>query len=227
MVELVEQFLDYLEVERGLSKNTILSYRHDLAKFISYLKRRGIGSMRNVEKQDILKYLLFLKDKSLAANSISRNLVAIKVFYRFLARERLIGEDIAGVLESPRLLQKLPDVLDIGEVVKILEAPEIKGPMGLRDRAALELMYATGMRVSEVVELVLAGLNLDMGFIRCMGKGGKERIVPLGKQASRALSAYLKKARPHFTSRAQDRHLFLSRLGKKISRQSYWKIIKK
>ncbi len=227
MLELVEQFLDYLSVERGLSRNTIVGYRQDLAKFSKYLDSRRIQKMKEATKHDISKYLYFLKDGGLAASSIARNLAAIKMFYRFLVAERVTKEDAAGMLESPHLLKGLPEVLNVSEVAKMLELPDRRGLLGPRDKAVLELMYATGMRVSEISDLILANLNLDVGFIRCKGKGGKERIIPVGRAARDAMAKYLAKSRPKLSGKLQDEHIFLSRLGKKISRQSLWKMMKK
>lgn len=227
MTKLITQFLDYLSIEKGLSQNTVKSYRQDLVKFADYLNSRNVKAIKEVTKHDISKYLYFLKDRGLSSSSISRNLVAIKMFYRFLVSERIVKEDAAGILESPRLLHSLPEVMDITEVTRMLEIPDTRNLLGTRDRAALELMYATGMRVSEMVELKLDNLNLDVGFMRCVGKGGKERIIPVGKEAESALKRYLKKTRPKLCSRSEDRHIFLSRLGRKISRQSFWKMLKK
>ncbi|MFH1594536.1 MAG: site-specific tyrosine recombinase XerD [Candidatus Omnitrophota bacterium] len=227
MLELIDQFLDYLSIERGLSANTIKSYRQDLIKYVEYLKRHGARNVGDVKRNQITKFLFFLKDSGLAANSISRNLVAIKVFYRFLVSERIVKEDIASILESPRLMKNLPDVLTVDEVTRMIEASDVRNTLGARDRAAMELIYATGMRVSEVVELTQESPNLDMGFIRCVGKGSKERIIPVGKAARSALERYLRRSRPKLCGRLQSKHLFLSRLGKKISRQSFWKMIKK
>ena len=227
MNKLIDQFLDYLTVERGLSPNTIMGYRQDLTKFMEYLASRNINKMESVTRGNISKYLYFLKDKNLSASSISRNVAAIKVFFRFLMSERILKENVSQALESPRLMRSLPNVMDISEVSKMLEAPREKGLLGLRDKAALELMYATGMRVSEVSGLITEGLNLDVGFIRCVGKGGKERIIPVGRKAKAVIGRYLEKSRPKLCGSSGDRHLFLSRLGKKISRQSLWKMLKK
>ena len=227
MIELIDQFLDYLSIEKGLSKNTIVSYRQDLIKFIEYLKSRNVTKVQDVTKHSVSKYLYFLKDKSLSSSSISRNLVAIKVFFKFLIAERIVTEDAASVIESPRLTQYLPEVLGMQEVTKMLDTPDTRNLLGQRDKAVLELMYATGMRVSEVVGLMSENLNMDVGFIKCTGKGGKERIVPVGKIARLALSRYMEKSRPKLLGKKEDRHLFLSRLGKKISRQSFWKMVKK
>jgi len=226
--DLIKQFLDYLAVERGLAENTLASYGRDLGKFAQFLNSRGKQDLLKVSKKDISEYLFFLKDSRLSSNSIARNLVAIKVFYRFLLTERIAEEDIAGIFESPKIWRALPDVLSSEEVARIIENPRAREPGGLRDRAVMELMYATGMRVSEVSDLVLEGLNLEVGFVKCKGKGGKERIVPLGRKAKEAVSKYIEKSRKKASKKAaQDKHLFVSRLGKKLSRQSLWKLIKK
>lgn len=227
MKEFVAEFINYLSVERGLSKNTIAAYGADLEKFVKYLESRGISEIDRIKRQDIMNYLLSRKDKGISGNSISRGLVAIKMFYRFLVTERLARDDVAGILESPKLIRPIPSVLLSSEVDKILEGPNLRDAIGIRDKAAIELLYATGMRVSELVDLPIEGLNLDMGFVKCRGKGDKERIVPVGDKAKEALSRYIEKVRPAMAGKRQDKHLFLSRLGKKISRQTFWKMIKK
>ena len=229
MKKLLEEFLNYLSVERGLSINTIASYRSDLIAFLNHLEGVSVKEIGGVKRQDIMNYLLGLKEKNkLSSNSISRALVAIKAFYKFLVQERLTKDDVAGVLESPRLVRPLPNVLAMAEVDKLMNAPDSRDWMGIRDKAALELMYATGMRVSELVELTKEGLNLDVGFIKCRGKGGKERIVPVGRSAKAALARYIEKVRPVLLKKdSHDEHLFLTRLGRKVSRQSFWKMIKR
>ncbi len=227
MKKLLDEFLSYLSVERGLSKNTISSYKTDLIHFISHIEAKGIKDIERIQRDEITSYLLSLKDKGISSNSISRALVAIKMFYKFLVQEHLTKEDVAGVLESPRLVRSLPNVLGIAEVDRLIAAPDVRDWIGIRDKAAIELMYATGMRVSEMVELTIDGLNLDVGFIKCIGKGNKERIVPLGKNAKDAIMRYMERVRPRLLKDKQDAHLFLSRLGKKISRQSFWKMIKR
>ncbi len=229
MKELVEEFLDYLSVEKGLSENTISAYRRDLYKYVSFLDRtKRINHLQEARHPDIADFMMQQKDKGLSANSVSRNLVAIKVFHRFLTRERYVKEDVADVLDSPKLWKHLPDVLSVSEVEQILKQPDLRNWMGVRDRAILEVMYATGMRVSELVGLVMGNLNIDVGFLKCIGKGGKERIVPIGRQAKQILQKYINKTRPKLIKKGTSaRCLFLSRLGKAISRQSIWKIIKK
>lgn len=196
MKKLLEEFINYLSVERGLSKNTISSYRTDLVSFLNYLESKGFDSIEKIKRDDIINYLLHLKDKGLSGNSVSRALVAIKMFYKFLAQEHFIKDNVAGVLESPKLIRPIPNVLNMAEVEKLLAAPDPRDWMGIRDKAALELMYATGMRVSEMVDLPTSTINLDIGFIKCKGKGDKERMVPIGSQAKNAISCYLEKTRP-------------------------------
>ena len=227
MRELVESFLNYLSVEKSLSKNTILSYRRDLEKYIHYLKDYNINSLSQTVRKNISDFMFSLKDGGLSAVSIARNLVAIKVLYRFLVRERILTTDPSSLLDSPKLWKKIPDVLSGLEVEALLEAPDLKTARGLRDKAILELMYATGLRVSEAVNLKTQDVNFDVGFLRCIGKGAKERIVPLGKESIQAIKKYLEEARPKLArSGREDTFLFLSRLGKKISRQSFWKLVK-
>ncbi|MFA4981660.1 MAG: site-specific tyrosine recombinase XerD [Candidatus Omnitrophota bacterium] len=227
MQVLIDEFLNYLSVERGLSKNTTAAYKADLVHFAARLEARGIKDIDRVKRQDISDYLLYMKDKGISSNSISRALVAIKMFYKFMVQERLAKDDVAGILESPKLIKTLPNVLNIAEVDRLISAPDIRDWMGIRDKAALELMYAAGMRVSEMVEVRKEDLNLDVGIIKCRGKGDKERLVPIGKKAQEAIARYLEKTRARLLKKREDNHLFLSRLGRKISRQSFWKMIKK
>jgi len=226
--ELIDEFIDYLSIERGLSQNTQTSYKRDLNKYISYLKSKGINSIQNTTRKQITDFIMNLKDSGLSANSISRNLAAIKSFYRFLVIERHIKDNITSVMDSPKLWKKLPEVLSLEEVEKLLNKPNLKNWMGIRDKAALELMYATGIRVSELVDLKLDNVNLDVGFIKCKGKGQKERIVPIGKKAITAIERYLNKIRPKLVKEKNaNEYLFLTRLGKRMSRQTFWKMIKR
>ncbi len=228
MRELVDSFLNYLSVERALSNNTIVSYRHDLVRYIDYLKRCPIDSLSNTAPKDVSDFMFSLKDNGLSAASIARNLAAIKVFYRFLVRERILKNDPTSMLDSPKLWKRIPDTLSLEEIQALISAVNLRSVQGLRDRAILELMYATGLRVSEAVDLKIHNLNLDVGFIRCIGKGSKERIVPLGREAITAVNRYLEKARPKLLKNRQSTDsLFLSRLGRRVSRQSFWKMIKR
>ncbi|MFA6321168.1 MAG: site-specific tyrosine recombinase XerD [Candidatus Omnitrophota bacterium] len=226
MKHLLEEFLNYLTVERGLSKNTIAAYGTDLEHFINRMEKIGITDIARIRRQDIVSYMMHLKDGGIGSNSISRALVAIKMFYRFLVQEHLVKEDTSGVIESPKLIRGLPDVLTSEEIDKLLAGPDLRDEVGIRDKAALELMYASGMRVSELVELTREGVNLDVGFVKCKGKGDKERVVPIGKKAKEAVVRYIEKARPQFLKGKEIPQLFVSRLGRKVSRQTFWKMIK-
>ena len=227
MHDLIDVFLNYLSVERGLSNNTISSYRRDLNKYAIYLDRQKISSVANAERETITDFMFNQKEKGLAAVSISRNLVAIKTFYRFLVKERILKKDPTSVIESPKLWKKLPEVMSLAEVESLIKSPNLKRSQGIRDRAIIEMMYATGMRASELVNLKLEDVNLEVGFVRCLGKGKKERIVPLGSKAREALVRYRDKVRPKIAKERVVSYVFLSRLGKSISRQSLWKIIKR
>ena len=227
MKELIETFLNYLSVERGLSNNTIFSYRRDLDKYAAYLENKKINSLLEVKRDDITNFMFYEKEKGLSASSIARSLVATKTFYRFLVRERILKADPTAVLEAPKLWKRLPEVMLLSEVEALLEAPNLRKDEGIRDRAILEVMYATGMRASEVVNLRLEDINLEVGYLRCLGKGRKERIVPLGRKAKEALVRYLDRVRPKLLKGKNILEIFLSRLGKKISRQTLWNIIKK
>jgi integrase/recombinase XerD len=227
MKEFVDTFLNYLSVERGLSRNTIVSYQGDLKNYLGFLRNRNIETLSKATRDDIINFMLYQKDRGLSANSIARRLAAIKVFYRFLVRERLLKNDVTSLIESPKLWQKIPQTLSLNEVESLLSQPNIRDTQGIRDRAILETLYATGMRASEAVNLKVDGLNLDIGFLRCIGKGSKERVIPLGRKAIMSLKRYLDITRPKLLKRKESEFLFLNRFGKKISRQSLWKIIKK
>lgn len=226
MKKLVEEFLNYLSIERGLAVNSISSYRRDLNNYIKYLEKNKIGSFSETKRNNITNFMLYLKDKGLNSSSIARALVATKVLYRFLVNEGYLKDDVTSVFTLPKIWRKLPQVLRPEEVEKLLRSPNLRTKLGIRDKAALELMYATGMRVSEISGLKLNDLNLDMRFVKCTGKGQKERIIPLGTYAVCALTKYIDKARPGLLKQKEELHLFLSRLGRKISRQTFWKAVK-
>ncbi|MCK5305622.1 MAG: site-specific tyrosine recombinase XerD [Candidatus Omnitrophica bacterium] len=228
MKKLIDEFINYLSVERGLADNTLYAYRQDLKKYISHLRLKRVTAIEQTTKDDIVNFIMREKDAGLSSNSISRRLAAIKGFYRFLVMERYLKRDISSVLETPKLWHKLPEVLNLEEVERILKRPNLKNWLGIRDKAVLELVYATGMRASEITGLTRGNLNLEIGFIKCKGKGSKERIIPFGKEAARAIERYLKKVRPSLLKKASaSDSLFLTRLGKRMSRQTFWKMIKK
>lgn len=217
---LVEQFANYLTLERGLSPNTVAAYRRDLTAFTDHLSRRQVSDLGRVQRTDVINYLMGLKGQGLKPTSLARKLVAIKVWFRYLAGERLIPQDPTSVLETPRTWKTLPDLLSVPEVTRLLAQPDPRQPQGLRDRAILELLYATGMRVSELANLSVSDVHTDLGFLRCVGKGSKERIVPVGRTAVRAVRAYLAKRRPAAP-------LFLGRGGTRLTRQMIWHLIRR
>lgn len=227
MKELIDVFLNYLSVERGLAQNTITSYEKDLDSYTKFLAKRSIDTLSKTTKNDIINFMLYQKDRGLSANSIARSLAAIKVFYRFLLREKILKTDPTSLIDSPKLWKKIPETLTNNEVDTLLSQPNTRDKQGIRDKAILETLYATGMRVSEAVNLKVDNVNFDIGFLRCIGKGSKERIIPIGTKAIQSLKKYLGISRPHLLKKKESEFLFLNRFGKKISRQSLWKIIKK
>jgi integrase/recombinase XerD len=227
MKELITNFLDYLSVERGLSHNTIISYRKDLDSYLGFLENRHVDAISKITKNDITNFMFHQKDKGISANSIARRLAAIRMFHRFLVRERIAKNDPSNLIDSPKLWKKIPDTLSLNEVDSLIAQPDIRNRQGARDKAILETLYATGMRVSEAVNLKLNNVNFDIGFLRCIGKGNKERIIPLGKKAISCIKRYLEFSRPHLLKKKESEFLFLNRFGKKISRQSLWKMIKR
>ncbi len=226
MQVLLDEFINYLNVERGLSPHTLDAYKSDIARFIKFLNARGVKSLDDATRDIIGAYLMAEKSRGISSTSLSRNLAAIKVFFRFLASNRFVRADITDVIESPKIWKHLPEVLSIDEVEQLLNSPRPTTHYGRRDRALIELMYATGVRVSEAAGLKVGDVNLEVGYIRCMGKGSKERIVPLGRVARKALDSYLKLTRPHFLRLRTSETLLLTRHGKPFTRQGLWKIIK-
>ncbi|GED12080.1 site-specific tyrosine recombinase XerD [Aneurinibacillus migulanus] len=227
MNELITQFIHYLTVERGLAKNTLESYQRDLHAYCAYLERENFTNLNETNRMQIMGYLLHLQEQGRATATLSRNLASIRAFYQFLLREKFIDKDPSVNLESPKIEKKLPQVLSVAEVETLLNGPDTRLPSGLRDKAMLELLYATGIRVSELVSLNLSDVNLNMGFIKCFGKGSKERIIPLGRLAIADVSRYLERGRPMLKKRGQEEALFLNHHGRRLSRQGFWKIIKK
>ncbi|HOW34827.1 MAG TPA: site-specific tyrosine recombinase XerD [Candidatus Omnitrophota bacterium] len=226
MKEFIEEFLNYISIERGLAVNTISSYRLDLSKYVKFLAKQGITTADHVQRESITLFMRREKDDGLSPSSISRSLAAIKMFHRYLVRERLSREDPSNLVETPKLWKRVPDVLSAMEIESMIKSASGRGWQVVRDNAILELLYASGMRVSELVDLKVESVNLDVGYVRCIGKGRKERIVPVGKKAQAAVKRYLDQVRGKLLKSNFTSILFLSRLGKKISRQSVWKIIK-
>ena len=227
MREFLGLFLDFLSIEKGLSKNTLLAYERDLRKYLGFMSKRGLVSLNEVNRKEIMDYLLRERDRGLNPSSVARELVAIRMFHRFLADEGRITEDVTDALEAPKLWKHLPECLSIQEMESLLEAPDLREPQGVRDQACLELMYATGLRASELTGLKIGHLNFELGTVRVIGKGEKERIVPMGSSARKSVKRYLDQVRPQWVKQRPEDALFVSRLGRKLSRVSVWAILKK
>lgn len=223
----VNEFINYLSVERGLAQNTLESYGRDLRQFEAYMNSTHKDLIKDSNRATILEYLNTLQSKGRAVSTISRNLAAIKSFYQYLVREKYIDKDPAANVESPKLEKKLPKILTISEVEELLKQPNVSTPNGIRDKAMLELLYATGIRVSELISLNISDVNLDMGYVKCFGKGSKERIVPLGSIAAKCVQEYLNKGRPKLVRTYDEPALFVNHHGNRLTRQGFWKIIKK
>jgi integrase/recombinase XerD len=220
----VEAFLEYAQVEKGLASNSIESYRRDLDKFLSWLKKENL-TLEEITRDQVRDFLATLYEQNLSAKSVARHLVSLRVFFRFLLKDRRLETDPSTELEAPRLEQSLPRHLSGEEVEKLLAQPDCTTPAGLRDTAMLEVLYATGLRVSELVNIRWEDFDLNLGVLRCLGKGGKERLVPVGKSGLSAVEAYARGARATFAKKPGEARLFLNHRGAGLSRVGFWKIL--
>jgi integrase/recombinase XerD len=223
----LEPFMDYLSFERGLSDRTLSAYTRDVEKLLEFLGARGLEDPENISHQDLRDFVFQLKDGGLAPSSIRRTLSSIRGYFAFLLEEGVLAVDPSDRLESPKAGRKLPDVLSIEEVQRILEAPDEAHPMFWRDKSILEVLYATGMRVSEVVDLKTSHLDLEEGLCTVFGKGSKERLVPLGVPARRSLDRYLRGTRTQLDSGAGEGRVFLNQRGRPLTRATLWSLVKK
>lgn len=219
-------YLHYLKVERGLSENTINSYGIDLKLFLEYLKENEIPSFKQVNKEVIVNYMQAEKNNNKANSSILRSVSSLRKFFQYLAQEKIIEKDPMLLIDTPKKKQHLPQVLTKEEVEKLLHSPNTGQVLGLRDRAMLELMYATGLRISEIINLKLEDLHLTMGTLQTLGKGHKERIVPVGDEAIKWINRYLEEARPKLLKQKRSNYLFLNFHGNNLTRQGVWKNLK-
>jgi integrase/recombinase XerD len=217
-------FLDFARVEKGLAVNSIESYRRDLTEFSVFLHRQR-KSLPAIERDDIRSFLRQLYDRDLGARSVARHLVSLRNLFRFLVREGRLTVDPTAEIEAPKLDQSLPKYLTTDEVDQLLAIPDVSTPLGIRDKAMLELLYATGMRVSELVHVGAGDFDMGLGLIRCLGKGNKERLIPVGKSALRAVEAYLLGGRPILAGKRNPPWLFLNGRGGRLSRVGFWKIL--
>ncbi|MDN5348149.1 MAG: integrase/recombinase XerD [Clostridia bacterium] len=222
----MDDFLYYLVIERGLSENTLASYHNDLEQYLNYLRERKIDSFREVNRGVIIAYLVKLQQEGRSPATLCQHLAALKSFHHFLLREKILDEDPTAAMESPRPVKRLPRVLSVEEIERLLEQPDLSDPAGQRDRAILELLYAAGLRVSELVSLNVGQVDLDGEYVRCLGKGNKERIVPIGSLACHYIGVYLHNGREKLIKRPGEKALFLNQQGMRLTRQGCWKIIK-
>lgn len=222
----LEQFVDHLAFERGLADRSVTAYRRDLRRFIEFLGRRSVGAPEAVEPIDLREHVFELKDQGLAASTIRRAQSALRTYFGFLVAEGVLAEDPTERMESPRVGRRLPSVLTADEIDRLLEAPDPSRPLHWRDRAILELLYATGIRVSELVGLRMLDLDLEARLCTVFGKGAKERIVPVGGAAVRALERYLRDIRPELEGGRGEGVVFLTRNGRPLSRMTVWRIVR-
>lgn len=221
----VQSFIAYLEADKGASKNTILSYKRDLQKLDEYLAKQGINDAARVTDTTLNSYVLFLEKNGSAPSSISRNIASIKAFFGYLFQEKKINDNPALKLKAPKIEKKFPEILTIQETDTLLEQPNGKTAKGIRDKAMLELLYATGIRVSELIGLKVIDVNVKLGYIIC-NAGEKERVIPFGTKAKSALVDYLKSARTELLHGNESEYMFINCSGKEMSRQGFWKLIK-
>jgi integrase/recombinase XerD len=227
MITLIQEFSDYLRIEKRNSPHTVSAYRRDLIRFSAKLSDHKVES---VTTADIRDFLIFLKEQGLSAASVARSLSSIKSFFKYLCQDKQYQDNPAEILESPKRWRKLPDVLTSEDVDNLLKSPNLDSALGLRDKAMLEILYASGLRVSELINLKISQLDMGVGYLRTFGKGSKERIVPIGAIAKRAVENYILNSRPSLVPNFKDgrkaEELFVTRRGRGMTRQGFWKLLK-
>ena len=224
---LIDQYLNYLLIEKGLSKTTLESYSSDMIRYREFLYKNKIRRISAADTALIIKHMITLRNAGLSARSRARHLVTIRGFYRFMVHEKILKHDPARLVELPKTSLKLPDVLSVDEVSKLLETPDTGKPRGARDGAMLELLYASVLRVSELVNLKTQDVNLEAGFVRVFGKGSKERVVPIGLPAKEKIECYVRKSRHVLLKNRASPYLFVARAAKPLTRQGFWKLLRK
>jgi|SRR5690625_64644 len=223
----LDDFFHYLQIERGLAENTLISYRRDLNQYVQYMKeQRQFKNWNQVKRTDIVTFLYSIKEKGRSTATIARMISSIRSFHQFLIRDRLVETDASLHIETPKLDRLLPEILSTEEIDKLL-AVQGTEPLDLRNKAMLELLYATGLRVTELIRLKKSDVHLTMGFVRCLGKGNRERIIPVGDMAKNALEVYINQARDQLVKRNKaETILFVNHHGRPLSRQGFWKVLK-
>lgn len=224
--DMLESFLTYLVVIKGLSKNTSHSYKTDIEKLFAFIESKELDSITKLKSNHISEFLAELNISGLNISSINRCIVSVKQFFKYLMLENIIKTDPTANLVSPRMKKTIPDVLSLEDIEKILNVPDLTKFEGLRDSAMLEILYASGLRVTELVELKQVNINYDHGYLIVMGKGSKERIVPIGMTSIKKINDYLELSRPHLAKDKISDYLFITRRGTCFTRQGFWKLIK-
>lgn len=221
----IQTFVLYLRDVKKASDNTIMSYGRDLNKFRDYFEQQGVFEVNQITQTGLNSYVLYLEKMKFTPATISRNIASIKAFYHYLFKQRIIEDDISDILRAPKIEKKMPGIMTMKQVTDLLEQPSADTPKQLRDRAMLELMYATGIRVSEIITLKFSDVNLQMGFLACK-EASKERVIPFGNKARSALLDYIEKGREALVVNPDSEVLFLNCYGQEMSRQGFWKLIK-
>ncbi len=225
MEELINSFMTYLHNVKKMSQNTELSYRRDLNKVVSYLNDQGIDDIKKVTSTNLTSYVMYLEKNKFSAATVSRNIASLKAFYHYLVKEGIVDDDAATLLHAPKIEKKIPEILSMDEVVRLLEQPSGDTSKEVRDKAMLELLYATGIRVTELITLKTEDVNLNMGYIVCRD-ASKERVIPFGNEAKKALTRYLSGTRAAMVADPNSEFLFANCSGQPMSRQGFWKLIK-
>jgi integrase/recombinase XerD len=220
----IRSFLNYLRVEKGLSANTIQAYRRDMEKFAAFAAKEKIRAQQ-INRGHVVDFLRSLYLRKLDSRSVARHLVTIRHFFRFAFAEGIIQEDPASTIQAPKFRQALPEFLSVEEVDRLLEQPDTSTTVGLRDKAMIELLYSTGLRVSELCGMKTADVQMETGYLRCIGKGNKERLVPVGRRALDTIQEYMKKSRPEILGEQTSPYLFAGRSGRPMNRIMFWKLL--
>jgi integrase/recombinase XerD len=224
--QLVDQYLNHLIVEKGLAAKTVEAYASDLSAFLEFIRHQEITDINQADTAAILKYVIDLRKGGRSGRTRARHLVTLRGFYQYLHRNGFLNSNPAKLIDLPKSGLKLPEVLNVDQVARLIAAPDISNPIGLRDAAMLELIYAAGLRVSELINLQVAAVNLEAGFVRVLGKGDKERIVPIGRKAIQGIHAYIANGRPLQLKQVTSHYLFVARAGRPMTRQGFWKLLR-
>lgn len=221
-------FIRYLCIDKGLSANTLQSYERDITQYFRFLQEEKMESLQESGQRHLLAYISRLKLQGKASSTVTRSIVSLRAFYQFLYKEKIMPSDPSVHIDLPKQEKRQPVVLTVAEVERLLAAPDLESAAGKRDKAMLELLYASGMRVSELTQLDMDSINMDLGFIRCIGKASKERIIPLGQIAAQAAAVYLNEVRQQLLKPgSEEAALFVNHLGSRMTRQGFWKIVKR